>query len=210
MDPDGLQKMSDRWEPPTEWDTKVKWAASATLPVVLEAVINGDHWQLRLNDRPRQNKYTLLVNQQERISLNHWPSAWMHPGLDTKEKRILRYVANFRELGWDDDASAPSLKESRGRRSPENKGLVVQYLRAGVRIGIAVARDRDIFDPSKSETRTLMTDGKFAWPGITAYYVERYDVELPEEFERHMAEANWAIDGSIDTKQVTLPGNADE
>lgn len=210
LDPDGLRKMTDRWEPRTELETKVKWETGATLPVVLEAVVNGDHWQLCLNDSPRQSKYTLFVNQKERTSLNHWPNTWAHPALDTRKKRILSYVANFREHGWDDDASAPSLKDARGRRSSENKELVVRYLRAGVRIGIAVARDRDIFDPSRSETRTLMTDGKFAWPGITAYYVERYDVELPEEFERHMAEARWTIDGSIDIKQLTLPGDVDE
>lgn len=125
-------------------------------------------------------------------------------------KKILRYVGNFQELGWEDTPSAPSLKDARGRRPAEHKELVVRYLRAGKCMFVSPGRDRDVFNSSKSETRTLMTDGTYAWPGIVAYYVEHYDVELARDFEDHMALMNWTIHDSIDLRMLLLPGNVDD
>jgi hypothetical protein len=100
-------------------------------------------------------------------------------------------VGFFREMGHD-DSGAPSLVDSRGKRGPEHKDKVVAYLRAGRMRSFSPGYADDFFDPTKTAgTRSTRTDGTYAWPDYLAYYVERYDVALPKDFERFMKARSW-------------------
>src|SRR5262245_60840406 len=98
-------------------------------------------------------------------------------------RTLLRYVGNFVELGYDDHPNAPSLEQLRGKRKLENKDGVVAYLQNGTTLVYSPGRDEDVFDDSKTAgSASVATDGVYAWPRTLAYYVQYYDVELPDEF----------------------------
>ena len=100
----------------------------------------------------------------------------------------LRWAGNFSEIGYDDNPNAPSLVSARGKRVAGNKAQVVTYLRSATNLIYSPGRDEDHFDPKKSAgPGSIMTDGAWAWPATLAYYVETYDVELPADFETHIA-----------------------
>src|SRR5262245_3389114 len=51
----------------------------------------------------------------------------------------------------------------------------------------------------------MRTDGIYVWPDFLAGYVEPEDVELPEQFERHMADRGWRLPADLDTKSLVPP-----
>ena len=58
---------------------------------------------------------------------------------------------------------------------------------------------KDTFDgKTLAGKRSMRTDGVYAWPDALAYYVERYQVELPPEFESHMAKSEWRMPDTVD------------
>lgn len=132
---------------------------------------------------------------------------WLHMRrVGTAHKRVrLKYVGNFAELGYHDDPNAQSLHAARGRRSAENKQLVVEYLRRAQRYSISPGYERDIFDPTKrAGSASTATDGVYVWPLRLAYYVENYDVELPDDFEKHMETNQWKSP-AVDVLALELP-----
>ena len=68
----------------------------------------------------------------------------------------------------------------------EEKEKVVQYTRSEV-IAAAPANVRDVLNPEvKIPELLLMSDGKYQWRSDIIYYVEKYDLELPEEFVNYV------------------------
>ena len=63
------------------------------------------------------------------------------------------------------------MADARGLRSPSNKTDVVAYLLAGKPIVVSPGgRATDVFDPTrKTTTRSILTDGRFAWSKQLAY-----------------------------------------
>ena len=41
---------------------------------------------------------------------------------------------------------------------------------------------------------TPLTDGTYFWPAALGYFVERYNVRLPQEFLDHAASNGWKVD----------------
>jgi len=121
-------------------------------------------------------------------------------------KTELRLIGEFQELGYSRDPNAPRLADVRGKRRLGNKAAVVRYLRGGRPFIYSPGLDTDVFDPTKtSDTPSVFTDGAYAWRELIAYYVDRYDIELPLAFEIHMEGNGWKNPGSIDISQLTLP-----
>ena len=59
----------------------------------------------------------------------------------------------------------------------------------------------DVFQPTMlAGARHIRTDGFYAWPDSLAYYVERYQVALPDELEEHMSARGWKVPDDIDTR----------
>ena len=120
-------------------------------------------------------------------------------------KTKLTYVGNFTELGYD-DAEAPSLATSRGKRAPDHKQQVVDYLTTAITYIVSPGREVDALDPTKrAGSSSIATDGVYVWPRALAYYVETYDVELPAAFEAHMARNGWKPPADIDKLSLALP-----
>jgi hypothetical protein len=106
-------------------------------------------------------------------------------------KSKLKRVGFFRELGYS-AADAPSLKESVRDAADYDRDLVARYLRAAPLLAVAPGVVRDVLDPDASNVMTLSikTDGVWEWPTPLAYYVQKYNVVLPEAFIAHIAGRN--------------------
>jgi hypothetical protein len=118
---------------------------------------------------------------------------------------MLRYVGYFYELGYDDHPNAPRLSEARGKRPAQHKAEVVRYLKSGKTLIYSPGIATDVFDDSAtSDTPSIVTDGTYAWRKEIAYYVDRYDIELPSEFEAHMRANDWKVPESIDIRNLKV------
>jgi hypothetical protein len=116
---------------------------------------------------------------------------------------VAKSVGCFHDLGYE---GAPTLADVRGKRSQNNQAQVVAYLKAGRVLVMSPGLVRDAFDRNTvAGSRSIRTDGEFAWPDSLAFYVERYSVELPKEFEKHMAERRWEMPKEIDIDGL-VPG----
>ncbi len=67
----------------------------------------------------------------------------------------------------------------------EKKKRVLEYLRRGKVIANAAATVRDVLNPDIRLNLFLMSDGKYEWRSDVIYYVDKYDMELPNEFIQH-------------------------
>lgn len=121
-------------------------------------------------------------------------------------KRLLIEIGNFKEMGYDDVPDAPSLLDVRGKRTAGHKAEVIAYLRQAKSISFSPGFCEDFFDERETVgTHTMRTDGTYVWPDFLAGYVERHDVLLPEDFERHMEQAHWRLPESLDTSTLRPP-----
>ncbi len=120
-------------------------------------------------------------------------------------KTFLEFVGFYRELGFEDRPDFPSLVDARGLRPPAHKTEVVAYLLAGKPMVLSPGgKGTDVFDPTRTTTtRSILTDGRFAWSKELAYYVENYDVPLNEPFEEHMTAQGYRVP-AVDTSALTL------
>ncbi|MEV6964963.1 hypothetical protein AB0M47_07580 [Hamadaea sp. NPDC051192] len=99
----------------------------------------------------------------------------------------LKFFGFFADLGYvagTGVAAADLLAES--RVSPD-KSRVVAYLQGGEPLTIVPGFQRDPGgDLELPGGASVYTDGVWAWPHLTAYLVERYDLAVPDEFVAHM------------------------
>jgi hypothetical protein len=120
-------------------------------------------------------------------------------------KKLLEWTGVFRELGFEGHPNAPSVKDARGKRGAAHKVEVVAYLSSGKMMSFSPGGwGKDVFDSSRrTAAQAILTDGTYAWYRELAYYVEHYDVALPEAFERHMAANDYRVP-SVDTGRIAL------
>lgn len=86
----------------------------------------------------------------------------------------------------DKDDRLPSIKDLINKPIQEKK-KVVEYMKKSNVIAVAPAIVRDIINPeNKIPELLLMSDGIYEWRSDIIYYVEKYDMGLPEEFIQHI------------------------
>ncbi len=120
-------------------------------------------------------------------------------------KRRLMPIGFFRELkhGRPD---GPSLREAMRDKGKPGESRIAAYLRDAPILLHALGPVTDVFQPNGDYicAPNIRTDGMYAWPEDLAYYVERYHVELPPEFLKHIAAAKWKAPVEIDTTVIEL------
>lgn len=80
----------------------------------------------------------------------------------------------------------PTLRSLIGKPMKE-KSRVVQYMKTAPVISVAAAAMRDVLTGDFTGRELLVhSDGEYLWRSDVTYYVERYDMELPTEFIRHI------------------------
>lgn len=96
----------------------------------------------------------------------------------------MTFIGQTYEL--DKDSKYPSIKELINKPIKE-KEKIIRYMKKCNIIAVAPAIVRDILNPNnKIAELCLMSDGKYEWRSDVIYYVEKYDMELPEEFIKHV------------------------
>jgi len=105
----------------------------------------------------------------------------------------LRRIGHYYEMS--PEAQRLEICKLRGRLAATTKKCVLEYLRSGVEAGIIMMIEYDHSSTPEAclGSITLLSDGKSIWPSSLAYYVEKYDVELPAEFLEDMAKNEWPI-----------------
>jgi len=92
-------------------------------------------------------------------------------------------LGKYKELNRDMDF--PSMVESFCNYPYEGKEAIVKYLEAGRKTAAACSRAKDAFTGEVIPgERCLMTDGEYSWSSCLSYYVDRYNLRLPPDFER--------------------------
>lgn len=81
----------------------------------------------------------------------------------------------------------PSMKADFAPSAYEGQKQIADYLRKGHVHMVTASQAYDVFTGEKiGIERYFMDDGVFSWSSSLPYYVERYNLRLPAEFERHV------------------------
>lgn len=123
---------------------------------------------------------------------------------------VLRPVGFFADLPFGASWSTATLREAVGLCSlgaPE-KDRMLEYLRAGHQFMQIMTHVIDPLDPTQPAVSAglLMTDGIWAWPESYAYFLARYDVEVPEDFVAYARRSGFRIKPVNQGARFTLPG----
>lgn len=93
-------------------------------------------------------------------------------------------IGQTREVYKDD--KYPSIRELINKPI-EEKDAVIEYMKRCNKISASPAIITDLIEPkNKFYELYTMTDGKYAWRSDVIYYVEKYDMALPDEFLQHV------------------------
>lgn len=118
----------------------------------------------------------------------------------TKHSRTVRLVARYSELGFEGAPSLAPLLRTGGTATIER---AVSYLKAGKTLVLTPQLLRDPFDRMRTPgSRSILSDGTYAWSAGLAYFVEKYGIPVPTEPMEHMAKNDWRIPPEIDLKGV--------
>ena len=81
----------------------------------------------------------------------------------------------------------PSIKKDLQKEPYETKAKILEYLRNGNVHMVTASRIVDVFTGTTVNSELVfMDDGKYSWSSKIPYYVEKYNLRLPEDFERHI------------------------
>ena len=81
----------------------------------------------------------------------------------------------------------PLMKDCMEKKPYPHKEAIIKYLRNGTVEFARLSRAKDVFSGEYIPFEILgMTDGKYFWSNILAWYVDKYNVRLPKEFEAHI------------------------
>ena len=123
----------------------------------------------------------------------------------------LTSVGYFREM-LDGSQNDPSIKDyvNKGVDYPIDK--ICAYLDSGLPLIVSPGLVSDVIDESKgiAGSPSILTDGKWAWPGVLSYYVKNYNLLLKKDFIDTMVSNGWMIpihENELDYSNILLDGN---
>lgn len=110
------------------------------------------------------------------------------------EKRIIGYWKEDKHYFKRQDFLM-SLIELKSKEKNYSKEFVLSYLNSGELLTGVRGPGPDLLDNSKEIVGkgSCITDGYWIWTVDVPYYVENYDIGLPEEFVDHMAKNDYKI-----------------
>jgi hypothetical protein len=107
---------------------------------------------------------------------------------------ILKKVGFFQGLPYGDPAE-DSLKDLVGKFSGPHLAEAIKYLKSGHLLVVAPGISRDYLsgDQKIIGSMAILTDGVYAWPKDIAYYIEKYQIGMSNEFLEHMKGQKWVV-----------------
>lgn len=116
-------------------------------------------------------------------------------------------MTRLKRFGFFDSVSLDQreiqLKQLIGNPVPE-KAKILAYLQSGEQLMLVAGIARDPINPNHPIIGSphVLTDGAWAWSADVSYYVEKYDLSLPNEFLERMKKNGWRIPMPIDLDLV--------
>lgn len=100
----------------------------------------------------------------------------------------MRYIG-YAEL--EPGRNFPKLADAIEKEAYPHKNRVVEFLQNGTVELARASRARDIFSGELIPAEVLvMSDGEFYWSNTLAWYVDKYNLRLPGDFEAHILKDN--------------------
>lgn len=83
----------------------------------------------------------------------------------------------------------PSIKSHLQEKPHEFKDRILKHLNNGTVHMVTASGIVDVLTGKRVNRELVhMNDGEYSWSSSIAYYVEKYNLELPEEFINHILE----------------------
>lgn len=96
-------------------------------------------------------------------------------------------IINFKEFA--PKREHPSIHHYLENEPYPDQDKIIQFLKNGKIEFAQMSRSRDIFTGERIPYEVLgMSDGDYFWSNTLAWYVEKYNLRMPEEFERYILE----------------------
>ena len=110
----------------------------------------------------------------------------------------------MREVGWykefvedfapDYAAKLPSMRDFISDEPIPHKDVIVAYLRTGELGSVMIGTMRDVFTGELTGISDHdRSDGEYEWDEGLAYYVDRYNLRLPQDFVDHILERSGVL-----------------
>ena len=98
----------------------------------------------------------------------------------------------------------PSIMRGLNKAKPEEAELVSSYLDSGIVLITCCGTSIDIIKPENgiAGVPSVLTDGKWVWPGDLSYYVKNYQLALDPEFVSYMRKQDWRV--SLKREELNL------
>ena len=105
-------------------------------------------------------------------------------------------MAKLKKFGFFDDKTDAKFELSKLMQDVPHpmEQKILHYLNGGRNIAHTMGVVKDYLDP---QGKIIMlgpdnyTDGTWVWTSDVMYYVEKYHIQLPDDFLAHMARNNW-------------------
>ncbi|MQY24438.1 hypothetical protein NRB20_75740 [Nocardia sp. RB20] len=109
-------------------------------------------------------------------------------------------VGIYREMYPTSRPELPVLAESYTKRVIADRSNVVEYLREGRPIYDILEDMVDLVGRREwiRSARSLRSDGVWVWRVDSIFYLERYSLEIPDEFLEHARQRDYRPDQEID------------
>ena len=97
----------------------------------------------------------------------------------------MKYIGKYQEFCF---ADGDSIKNHFNREPYSAKEKIINYLRNGGTVFCcAPSIIKDCITGGRIlEEQVTRFDGSYKWPSYLAYYVDRYNLKLPNDFEKHI------------------------
>lgn len=80
-----------------------------------------------------------------------------------------------------------SMKEDFESGEYEEKEKIIDYLKNGHVHMVTASLVKDVFTGKQTDIEKIfMDDGSYSWCSSIIYYVDKYNLKLPKEFEEHI------------------------
>lgn len=98
-------------------------------------------------------------------------------------------IGKYNELA--PDMGFPSIKEHLHNEPYKSKDAILKHLRSGNVHMVTASRVVDAISGEITNIELVfMDDGKYSWSSTIPYYVDKYNLRLPKDFEDHILKQN--------------------
>jgi hypothetical protein len=117
-------------------------------------------------------------------------------------------MKKLRRFGFFDtvtiDLRKAQLSELICESEHEQKANILNYLRGGEPMIMIAGIARDPFDAKHPIIGSphVLTDGTWAWSADVAYYVDKYNLQIPREFVETMRTNGWHVPKVADLRML--------